>query len=282
MFAFALYAYFLVSSVFAHAYFTAPPTPRLLFCSSSLCTGSSTGVSNTSGLQGSIWLANTTLLQASGINGDSVTRVSCGTSLGALNSSALAGYADTYTSGGANSIVLNPGNPSSISTTWTVGTTQSLSFWINQIHPGLNNTNPSTDGWQLRYRDATSSSSAFTPLAVSFSYGSTPTTQYNSAQTQSNCVSGTNAYCTGPFNSDPFPLGSTISASFVVPNVVTSDLEIQFFWTLSGLSPSSGIQLSWMSCTDVKTVAATTSAAATFFVGFATFLVAVLQFILKF
>jgi len=238
------------------------PSPRIDFCSASQCTSASPG-SPTSGLQGPIWLLTASAISgSSGINGDTITAVSCGTLAGAANYSGGAGYSNAYTNGGPSDATLNPLTANgAITTVWKAGSVQSLTFWINQVHPGLVNIAPSSDGWQIRYRDAAAGGN-FQVLPISFTYTSASSgtiTQYTAANDKAACVKGKNTYCTGPFETDSFPLGITVTSSFVVPSVITSDLELQVFWTLSGLVLAPGIQASWMSCTDVMVSAASNS-----------------------
>jgi len=241
---------------YGHAYWASSAAqPRIVFCDSAACTSATVPGSSTSGFQGAIWLATSTNI-ADDINGDSVLAVSCGTLLGTANYSSDAGFTSPYNSGAPNNAVTNPPSPVSNPPTvvFTTGSVQSFSFWINHLHTGASHTQ-ATDGWQIRWRDATVSSNTFQNLPVSYSYQSGKFTQYTDSLAPSGCVSGTNDYCAGPFTSDPFVLGTLLTVTFVVPDIVTSDMEIQYFWTLSGVSPAAGVQAVWQSCTDVQVIA---------------------------
>jgi len=240
---------------YGHAYWASSAAqPRIVFCDSAACTSATVPGSSTSGFQGAIWLATSTNI-ADDINGDSVLAVSCGTLAGTANYSATAGFVSAYNNGAPNNAVTNPPSPTSSppTTIWQAGSVQSLSFWINHLHTGASHTQ-ATDGWQIRWRDATGASNTFQNLPISYSYQNS-FTQYTDALNPASCVSGTDDYCSGPFNSDPFVLGTLFTVSFVVPDTVTTDMEIQYFWTLSGVSPATGLQAVWQSCADVQVTA---------------------------
>jgi len=249
----------LLVCVSGHAYWKqGSGTPRIQFCTIPECIATNPGIAGLSGIQGPIWVWPSASLNS--FNTDNILKNSCGTTSGTVNYSAAAGYTSNYNSGELSNSVTNPGSAGHITTFWTYGSTQSLTYFINQVHPL--STLRASDGWQIRWRDANSNNN-FQVLSVSFAYVTATgdvITQYNSAYTQSDCTQPT-SYCTGPFSSEYFVLGNTITVTFVTPTATEffgTDLEIQFIWTQSGVGLGNGNQAMWLSCTDVYIAAAAT------------------------
>jgi hypothetical protein len=211
--------------VSGHAYFS-NPLPREVYCVlNPNCTAS-----GNIGAQGPVWQWP----QGQLYNVDPITATSCGTG----NST----FSGTLTA--------NPTGTGTVMATWTAGSTAVVQFFVSETHGSENQaTWPLTDGWEIRYRDATSGTSTFAPLTINGITGPG--------------ISSTPAGLpgTGPFPSANFVQGGVVSVTVVVPNQVYTDLEIQFIWSQSGLQPAlgSGNQRSamWLSCADVAVITGT-------------------------
>jgi len=200
--------------VSGHAYFTTP-VPREPYCSNSTTCVNGGAL----GAQGPVWKWST----GAAYSTDTVTATSCGTAGGVFVGSAA-----------------NPTGTATTMATWTGGSTATVSFFISETHASENQTEwPGTDGWEIRYRDATDSTSTFTPFTVTTITGLSSNT-------------GVVTPGTGPFP-DNFVQGNTVTVTVNVPNQAYTDMEIQFIWSQANLHPAGGTTLSamWLSCADV-------------------------------
>ncbi|CAF2140870.1 unnamed protein product [Rotaria magnacalcarata] len=205
-----------VSWVYSHGYFSYP-IPRNAYCTNSSCTSN-----GTLGSQGPVWVlpANSSLSVAS-----LTTQTTC-------NGSNLLPLTN-------QSVFYDPGLQGKVAASWPAGSSQTLQIFISQIHTTENQTIYPTDGWQIRYRDGTQSSSTFN--AIPFTYANFSTT--------------------GPAPGIGFQLGQTVLATITVPPNTTSDGIFQFFWRNNEVGPG----VMWLSCVDVSITALSTNLASSKF-----------------
>jgi hypothetical protein len=200
---------YFVSKISGHAYFSYP-TPRNVYCTNASCV---TG--GTLGAQGPVWTlqANSSLITQS-----PTTQTTCNGSVVFAN----AAYGNTY----------DPGFQGTTAASWRAGSTQTFQIFISETHSPENQITYPTDGWQIRYRDGTQSSSTFSP--ISFIY-----------------VNVSTSASVGPDPAIGFQLGQTVSATITVPSGATSDGIFQFYWRNNEVGPG----VMWLSCVDVTITA---------------------------
>jgi len=195
---------FAIEQVNCHAYFSWP-TPRNQYCSDPVqCVNG--GVI---GAQGPVWMFNSSYSIYSG--GPSVN---CTTDQGQIT-----GF----------QIVTTP----QIRTTFVANQVYSLTVFVSETHP--NNPAISTDGWQLRGRDANVPGSIFEPVALY--------TPWN------------NTLSNFPLPAQWFVLGQSIQLTVLAPATPTPNYVYQFVWLNSVLNPTGTYPgVAWLSCADVAII----------------------------
>jgi hypothetical protein len=192
------------SWISGHAYFSYP-IPRNIYCTNATCT-----INGSLGAQGPVWglLANSTL---------SVVSATSQTTCNGSNLASSAPLGNSY----------DPGFQGKTAVSWSAGSVQTLQIFISETHSPENQVVYPTDGWQIRYRDGTNSSSTFSPIPF------TSVNIYTSASI-------------GPAPAIGFQLGQTVSVTITVPSGATTDGIFQFFWRNNEV----GTGVMWLSCVD--------------------------------
>jgi len=230
----------LAQFISGHAYFATNPVPRLVWCTTPV--GSCSGNANA---QGPIWVWPSTQTTFAGYQ----PQKSCASGI-PINLNATLGQVNplAFTPSNSNPVPDPAANSGTINS-WRAGSTQTISVFISQIHPPPTGytAGVATDGWQIRARDGSNAANDFTAVSLtSFSY-----TNSNGTMTTGSGV--------GPWSSDDFQTGSTITITLQVPSgAAIADWQLQFIWSLKNVNlAGKGVAYTndnamWMSCADIS------------------------------